>query len=99
MSRGVVGCVFNLFYWHMAQPLMYFHTNCETWPSEFRGNRLVGFKVTRVLGSLMIVTARQDSLTKGVLRGNINTTFVHEDVVVILPVREMGSECGRNILQ
>ena len=49
--------------------------------------------------SFMIMASRQDGLAEGVLEGNINIPFVDEDVVIVLPVREVGLEDGRDILQ
>ena len=56
-------------------------------PPELGGNKLVGFKVTRVASSLMIIAMNKDGLSKRGVRGNVNMSFVGEDALSILPVR------------
>ena len=73
------------------------HTLCWVKPPEFRGDQLVGLKVTRVAGSLVIMATSEDGMAEGVLRVNIHTSFVSEDVVIILPVRQTRPEGDKNV--
>ena len=60
----------------------------KTWPPEFSSNKLSGLEITRVSGSFMVMTLGEDRAMEGVLQGNVDTTFVCENVVIVLPVRE-----------
>ena len=66
---------------------VFVHERCEAGPPKFRGDKLVGFKVTWVASSLMIMAANKDGLSKRGIRGNVNTSFIGENVLSILPVR------------
>ena len=61
---------------------------CETWPPEFRGNKLTGLEVARMANSLMVITSGKDEVAKGAIWGNIDMTFVGQNVVIKLPVGE-----------
>ena len=63
------------------------HERCKAGPPELRGDKLAGLKVTWVASSLMIVAANKDGLSKRGIGGNVNTSFVGEDALSILPVR------------
>ena len=71
----------------------------KTWPPEFSSDKLLGLEITRVSGSFMVMTLGKDRVMEGVIQGNVDMTFVCEDVVIILPVGELRSEGGRDILQ
>ena len=62
------------------------HELCKAQPPEFSSDKLTSFEVTRVTSSLVVMTVGEDRLTEGILWGNIDTTFVHENVIVVLPV-------------
>ena len=49
--------------------------------------------------SLVVVAAGEDGATEGVLRGDVDTTFVGQDVIVESPVGEAGSEGSGDVLQ
>ena len=75
------------------------HKLCETRPPELRGDELAGLEVTRVTGGFMVVAAAEDGATEGVLRGDVDTTFVGQDMVIELPVGETRLESCWDILQ
>ena len=58
----------------------------KTRPPELSSDKLASLEITRVTGGLMVVTAGKDGVTERVLRGDIDMTFVHEDMVIIFPV-------------
>ena len=47
----------------------------------------------------MVVAAGEDRMTERVVRGDIDTAFVQENVFIALPVQEAGLEGSRDILQ
>ena len=53
----------------------------------------------RLSGSLMIMAMSKDRMAEGILEGDIDTSFIGEDVVIILPVGEMRLESSRDISQ
>ena len=59
----------------------------------------MGLEITGVTSSLVVVAVGEDGMTEGVLRRNIDTIFVGQDVVVELPVREARPESSRDVLQ
>ena len=62
------------------------HKLCETWPPKLRGNKLASFEITGVASSLMVVAAGEDGATEGVVQGNVDATFVDQDMLVKFPV-------------
>ena len=64
------------------------HKLSETRPPEFGSDKLAGLEVSRVTSSFMVMTAGKDGTAEGTFWGNIDMTFVHEDVVIKLPIRE-----------
>ena len=68
------------------------YERCQARPPEFRGDELVGFQVTWMASSLMIVAMNKDGLSKRGVRGNVNTSFVGKDAFSILPIRQTGAE-------
>ena len=62
------------------------HKLGKAWPLEFSSNELVSFKVTRMPGGLMVMAMDKDRAMEGVLWGDIHTTFVCEDMVIIFLV-------------
>ena len=71
----------------------------KTWPPELSGDQLSGLEITRMPGGLMVMTPGEDRTTEGVFWGDVDTTFVCEDMVIILPVRETRPESGRDVFQ
>ena len=63
------------------------HKRCEAGPPKFRDDKLAGLKVTWVAGSFMIVAMKKDGLPKRGIGRNVNTSFVGENALNILPVR------------
>ena len=70
------GTAFNIFPYEL----------CETQPPELRGNKLVSFEITWMTSSLMVMTMGEDGTTEGGLWGNIDTTFVGQDIIIKLPI-------------
>ena len=71
----------------------------ETRPPKFSSHELAGFEITRMTGGFMVVAACEDGATEGILWGNIDTTFVGQDVVIKLPVQEVRPEGSRDVFQ
>ena len=71
----------------------------KTWPPKLRGNKLAGLKITRVSSSFVIMISREDGVMKRILRGYIDMTFISQDMVVIFPVRKVGLEGNRDVLE
>ena len=84
---------------HGAAFDVFAHVLCEAWPPELSGDELAGFKITQVTGSFMVMTTGKDGVVEGGVGGYIDMSFVGEDMVVKLPVREAGLECGGDVLQ
>ena len=62
------------------------HKLCETGLPEFRGDELASFEVTRVTGGFVVMATGEDGVTERTLQGDIDATFVGQDVVIELPV-------------
>ena len=75
------------------------HKVREARPPEFSSDKLASLEVTGMAGGFMIVAAGKDGTMEGVLRGDIDVTFVGQDVVIKLPIREVGAEGGGEVLQ
>ena len=84
---------------HGAAFNIFVHEICETWPPRFKGDELVSFEITGVSGSLMVVATGKDGAMEEVLQGNVDTAFVSQNMVIVLPVRETGPEGSRDVLQ
>ena len=72
---------------------------CETRLLEFGGDELVSFEITQVASGLMVVALGEDGSMEEILWGDVDTTFVCEDMIVILPVQEMRPGGSRDVLQ
>ena len=55
-------------------------------PPELGGNKLVGFNVPGMASGLIVMAMGEDGMVKGVIWGNIDMSFVGEDMVIVLPV-------------
>ena len=75
------------------------HKLCKARPPKLHGDELASLEISGVTGGFVIMTAGEDGVTKGVGRRNVDVALVHEDVVIVLPVRETRPEGSRNILQ
>ena len=75
------------------------HKLCKTQPPKLHGDELASFEVAGVSSSFVVVAVGKDGATKGVVGGNIDMTFVGQNMVVKLPIREMGMEDGVDVLQ
>ena len=71
----------------------------KTRPPELGSDKLVGLEITGVASSLVIMAVGEDGAMEGFLQGNVDTAFVSEDVVIILPVGEIGPEGSGDVLQ
>ena len=49
------------------------HKLGETWPPEFKNDKLASFEVTRVAGSFMVIALDKDGAAERVLGGVIST--------------------------
>ena len=58
----------------------------EIWPPELRYDKLMSLKIHGMASSLMVMAVSEDRAPQRVLRGNIDTSFIDKNVVVILPV-------------
>ena len=47
----------------------------------------------------MVVAVGEDGATEGILRGNVNTALVGQDMIIELPVGEVRPEGSGNVLQ
>jgi hypothetical protein len=70
----------------------------ETWPPEFSGDKLVGFKVTGVASGFMVVAALEDGFSEGVVIGDVDTPLVGKDSSLHLPIGEAETKREGNIL-
>ena len=62
------------------------HELCKAWPPELHSNELAGLEISKMAGSLMVMVTGKDRATEGVFGGNIDMTFISEDMVIVLPV-------------
>ena len=62
------------------------HELCETQLPELRGDELVSLKVVRVTSCFMVMTPGKDGAAERVVWGDVDMTFVGQDMVVVLPV-------------
>ena len=72
------------------------YKRCQTRPPEFGGDQLMGFQVAWVACSFVVVATSEDGPSERGVRGDVNMTFVSEDPLGVLPVRQMGTEGWRN---
>ena len=70
----------------------------EAGPPEFSGNQLASFQEAGVTGGFVIVATLEDSMMKGVICGDIDTTLIDKDAGLNLPVGQPGAEGEGNIL-
>ena len=59
---------------------------CKTQPPELRGDKLASLEITGVAGSFVVMAAGKDGAAEGILWGDIDMTFVGQDMVIELPV-------------
>ena len=71
---------------------------CEAWLPEFSSNELTGLKITGVSGSLVVMAVGEDGVIERILQRNIDMTFVGQNMVIKLPVRETGLEGSGDVL-
>ena len=62
------------------------HELCETQPPKLCSDKLVSFEVARISSGFVVMAAGEDGVTKGIVRGNIDATFVGQNMVVKLPI-------------
>ena len=99
-ERGNSGvCIHRVLLAHGAAFNILAYEMCETRPPELRGNELVGLEVTWVTSSLMVMATGEDGTTERALWGDINTTFVGQDMIIKLPVGETRAEGCGDVLQ
>ena len=67
-------------------------------PPEFHSNKLSGFQVAGVAGTLVVMTTVENSVTEGVVSGDIDTTLIGQDACVDLPIGEAGTEWKRDVV-
>ena len=69
-----------------------------TGPPEFGCNKLLGFQVARVTGAFVVMAPLENSVTKGVIIGDIDVALIGQDACFNLPVREVGTEGKRDVV-
>ena len=62
------------------------HELCEAWPPELSSDKLASFQITGMTGCFVVMAAGEDGATEGILQGDVDTTFVGQDMVVEFPV-------------
>ena len=62
------------------------HKLCKAGPPEFRGDKLAGLEVTGVSSGLMVVAVGKDGAAERVPWGDIDTSFVGQNMVIVLSV-------------
>ena len=70
----------------------------KIWPPEFDGDKLMGFEITWVTSSLMVVATGKDRAAERVFWENVDMAFVGQDVVIILLVRQARPGGSRDTL-
>ena len=70
----------------------------EAGPPEFRCDKLAGFKVAGVTGTLVVVTLLENGMAEGIVVGDIDMSLVGQDACFDLPVGETGAEGERDVL-
>ena len=69
----------------------------KTGPPEFRCNELSSLKVA-VTSTLMVMATLENSVTEGVIVGDVNTTLVGQDARFDLPIGKAGTEGEGNVV-
>ena len=72
---------------------------CKTRPPKLRGDKLVSLEVTWVTDGLMVMAMGKDGVAEGSIGGNVDTTFVDQDMVIEFSIQKTGPEGGGDILQ
>ena len=70
----------------------------ETGPPRFRCNKLSGFQVAGVSGTLMVMATLENSVAEGIIVRDIDTALVGQDARFDLPVGEAGTEGEGDVL-
>ena len=61
------------------------HKLHEAWPPELGGDELMGLKITGVAGGFVVVTMGEDGTVEGVHQGDIDMSFVGQNMIFKLP--------------
>ena len=69
----------------------------ESGPPELGGDQLASFQEAGMSGRFVIMAACEDGVAKGVVHGDVDTSFVREDFCFNLPVSESGLKGERDI--
>ena len=67
---------------------------CESWPPEFRGNKLASFEDTRVTGRRMIMVMGDNFTMKVSVSRNIDMTLICQNTCIVMLIREVGAKFG-----
>ena len=67
-------------------------------PPEFRSDELSGFQVARVTGTLVVMATLENSVTEGVVIGDIDATLIGQDAHFDLPIGEARTEGKRDVV-
>ena len=70
----------------------------EPGPPKFSGDQLACLQEAGMASRFMIMAAFENSAAKGVICGDVDTTFVGKDAHFDLPVSEPRTEGERNVL-
>ena len=60
-------CVWLILFAYGIAFNIFLHILCKAWLSEFGGNKLTGFEINGVTGSLMVMATDEDRVVEGVL--------------------------------
>ena len=68
----------------------------EAQPPKLRGNKLVSFENTWMASSGMIMVSSHDGVAQVGIGGDVNTALVSQDTGIIVPIRKLRAEIGRD---
>ena len=67
-------------------------------PPELCGDELAGFQVAGMTSTPMIMATLENSVTEGVVIGDIDATLISQDARFNLPIGEVGTEGKRDVI-
>ena len=59
----------------------------------------MSFEITGMTSGFVVMAAGEDGAAEGILWGNIDMSFICQDMVIEFPIREAGSESSGDVLQ
>ena len=70
----------------------------EAGPPEFSCDELSGFQVAGVTSTFVVMAPLENSVTEGVVIGDIDAALIGQDACFNLPVGEAGTEGKRDVV-